>query len=216
LQVLKQWKADGKLTPKQTPFMADTRPPEELYNLQADPFELHNLAADETQAGTLDQMRAQLDGWIAATNDTGATPENPLPAEYDLRTRVDGWMTSSGVMTRQDGRLHMQWSGDANVAHAPWVVEGGPFELRLRMRSPDKTPEFFWGTVDNMTGKGNRAQLKFTANNSWQDVTIPFETTPENWLCLMGLDFGAGDGSAEIEHASLHRAGKPVRSWDFA
>ena len=216
LQVMRQLKAEGKLTAAQQPFMADTRPPEELYDLQADPFELSNLAADETQRAKLDEMRGQLDTWIAATNDTGAVPENPLPAEYDLRTRLDGWMTANGVITRQDGRLHMQWSGNANVLHAPWVVEGGSFELRLRMRSPDKTPEFFWATVDNMLGQGNRVLPQFTADNSWQDLTLPFDVAADNWLCLMGLDFGSGDGSAEIERASLHRDRKLVRQWEFA
>jgi N-sulfoglucosamine sulfohydrolase len=216
LQVLRQWKAEGKLTAAQQPFMADTRPPEELYNLKADPYELHNLAADEAQLATLDEMRTQLDGWIAATNDTGATPENPLPAEYDLRTQVDGWMTPNGVLTRQGGRLHMQWSGNANVVRVPWVVEGGKFELRFRVRSPDKAPEFFWGTVDNMTGKGNRMEMEATANNSWQGVRLIFEVPADNWLCLLGLDFGSGGGSAEIERASLYRDGKVVRAWEFA
>ncbi|MDA0207549.1 MAG: sulfatase [Acidobacteria bacterium] len=216
LQVLRQWKAEGKLTAAQQPFMADTRPPEELYDLKADPYELHNLAADEAQLAALDDMRTQLDGWIAATHDTGATPENPLPVEYDLRTHVDGWMTANGVLSRQGGRLHMQWSGNANVVRVPWVAEGGKFELRLRMRSPDKTPEFFWATVDNMLGQGNRMEMEATANNSWNDVRLSFEVPAENWLCLMGLDFGSGDGSAEIERASLYRAGKLVRAWEFA
>ena len=147
---------------------------------------------------------------------TGAVPENPLPAEYVLRTRLDGWMTANGVITRQDGRLHMQWSGNANVLRVPWVVEGGKFELRFRMRSPDKTPEFFWATVDNMLGQGNRVLPQFTADNSWQDLILPFDVAAENWLCLMGFDFGSGDGSAEIERASLHRDGELVRQWEFA
>jgi hypothetical protein len=216
LQVLRQLKDEGKLTAEQMLFMADTRPPEELYDLQADPFELRNLADDASQAARLDEMRGQLDGWIAATNDTGATPENPLPAEYDLRTRVGGWMTNNGVLTRQQGRLHMQWSGNGNVVHVPWVVEGGKFQFRFRLRSPDKTPEFFWATVDNMLGQGNRMQMDARANNSWQDIGLVFEVPADNWLCLMGLDFGSGDGSVEIDRASLHRAGKLVRAWDFA
>src|SRR5690606_12736699 len=125
-------------------------------------------------------------------------------------------MTANGVITRESGRLHMQWSGNANVVHIPWVVEGGKFQLRFRMRSPDKTPEFFWATVDNMRGEGNRIATDATANNSWQDVALSFEVPADNWLCLMGLDFGAGDGSAEIERASLLRDGKVIRAWEFA
>ena len=216
LQVMRQLKEEGKLNDAQLLFMADMRPPEELYDLQADPYELSNLAGDVSQSAKLDEMRAQLDAWVAATNDTGATPENPLPAEYGLRTRVDGWMTSNGVLTRQDGRLHMQWSGNNNIIHIPWVAEGGRFHLRFRMRSPDKTPEFFWATVDNMLGQGNRMELESAHNDSWHDRGLAFDVPADNWLCLMGFDFGAGDGSAEIERASLHRDGKLVRAWEFA
>lgn len=215
LQVMRQWKAAGKLNEAQASFMADTRPEEEVYDLRADPFELHNLADDPAHADKLEEMRSQLDGWIEATDDTGATPENPVPEEYKLRTLVDGWMTATGVMTRQDGHLHMQWSGRSNQVRVPWVVEGGAFELRLRMRSGDKTPEFFWGTVDNMRGLGNRAATGFTANGAWQNVRVSFEVPEGGWLCLLGLDFGEGDGTAEIDRAGLYREGQLVRDWDF-
>jgi N-sulfoglucosamine sulfohydrolase len=51
------------------------RPAEELYDLEADPFELHNLAADPAQAATLVELRGQLDGWMAANSDRGLETE---------------------------------------------------------------------------------------------------------------------------------------------
>ncbi len=97
----------------------------------------------------------------------GATPENPLPAEYDLRTHIDGWATSSGVMTKKDGRLHMKWTGRTNEVRCPWVVEGGEMELRLRARSKTIAPKlFFWGTVENVRGRGREAAIAFKANGA--------------------------------------------------
>lgn len=216
LQVMKQWKAEGKLNEAQMAFMADTRPAEELYDLRTDRFELTNLAAESTHAAKLAEMRAQLEEWIEATGDTGAVPEDPVPDEYKLRTRVGDWMTSNGLISQQDGRLQMEWSGAANVVHVPWVTEGGALELRIRLRSENKVPTFFWGTVDNMRGTGNRVEPEFSPNGQWQQLRIPFSVAGDGWLSLLGLDFGEGDGVAEIDTASLYRDGQRVREWRFS
>ena len=63
LQVMKQLKAEGKLTPEQTFFMADTRPEEELFDLEADAFEVRNLADAPEQQATLDDLRRRLEKW---------------------------------------------------------------------------------------------------------------------------------------------------------
>jgi uncharacterized sulfatase len=57
-----------------------TRPAEELYDLQADPHELHNLAGRPEQAQRLAVFRQQLAGWRASLGDTVTGPE-PLVAE---------------------------------------------------------------------------------------------------------------------------------------
>lgn len=60
------------------------RPADELYDLAADPFEQHNLAAEPEHAATLSEMRAQLDAWMAAHGDRGLESEAefkpPAPA----------------------------------------------------------------------------------------------------------------------------------------
>ncbi|MEM6689619.1 MAG: sulfatase-like hydrolase/transferase, partial [Planctomycetota bacterium] len=45
------------------------RPPEELYDIREDPYELNNLAEVEEHAKKLNQLRADLDGWIESTGD---------------------------------------------------------------------------------------------------------------------------------------------------
>ena len=51
---------------------------EELYDLQADPHEVRNLADDPAHAETLARMRAALDDWIARTGDLGTVPERAM------------------------------------------------------------------------------------------------------------------------------------------
>lgn len=81
LNLMKQLHAEGKLTREQELFMAPRRPAEELYDLQADPEEIHNLAASPTYRKTLKDLEARLDRWIAETHDRGAIAEDPATIE---------------------------------------------------------------------------------------------------------------------------------------
>ncbi|MBN8731466.1 MAG: sulfatase [Acidobacteria bacterium] len=74
-----QLHGEGKLTPAQQALMAPRLPDEELYDLQNDPYEIHNLAAS-TQAQhvrALREMRSALSRWIEETNDQGRILEPP-------------------------------------------------------------------------------------------------------------------------------------------
>lgn len=82
---MRQLFAEGKLNAGQSKFMASQRPAEELYDLQSDPFELHNLVDDPAQGTTLGRLRQQLDTWIADTHDQGAIPEDPQTVAEELK-----------------------------------------------------------------------------------------------------------------------------------
>lgn len=73
--LLKELKAEGKLTPMQAVLTAPTMPAEELYDLQADPHETVNLAASREHRPALDRLRAVLTKWIDETNDQGTALE---------------------------------------------------------------------------------------------------------------------------------------------
>lgn len=75
------------------------RPSEELYDLNADPFELHNLASDPRHASWLKELRAEVETWMREQGDQkkvydeprllndnssygpGARPDKPTPAK---------------------------------------------------------------------------------------------------------------------------------------
>ncbi len=73
--VIKQLHAAGKLTPVQAQWMAPRKPDIELYNHEADPHEVRNLAGDPKYAATEARLTAVLDKWIEETRDHGRTPE---------------------------------------------------------------------------------------------------------------------------------------------
>ena len=63
--------AQGKLSDVQARFWSNYRPAEELYDLNNDPHEIHNLAANPTHREQLEQLRARMNQWIADTDDKG-------------------------------------------------------------------------------------------------------------------------------------------------
>ncbi len=69
--LLKQLHAEGKLTPAQEFLCAPQMPAEELYDVQADPDQIQNLAGLPAHARTLKRLRTVLEDWIADTNDLG-------------------------------------------------------------------------------------------------------------------------------------------------
>jgi N-sulfoglucosamine sulfohydrolase len=78
--LLKELHAQGKLTPVQEVLCAPTMPPEELYDLDKDPFEIVNLATSSSpdDQAVLKRLRVELERWIEESNDQGRTLE---PAE---------------------------------------------------------------------------------------------------------------------------------------
>ncbi|MGI9472866.1 MAG: sulfatase family protein [Rubripirellula sp.] len=59
-----------------SPFMSDTRPEEELYDLENDPNEMNNLADDPKQSAKLAELRGLVREWIQTTGDKGAIDES--------------------------------------------------------------------------------------------------------------------------------------------
>lgn len=74
---------EGTLTQEQWQFRARSKPMEEFYDTQADPFEIRNLASNPEYFERMSQMRAALDDWIAECDDPLDMPEDEL-----VRTRV--------------------------------------------------------------------------------------------------------------------------------
>jgi arylsulfatase A-like enzyme len=72
---------NGLLDSIQARFMAPHRPPEELYDLRQDPYEIRNLAGNEQYLGVLEEMREQLDAWLDRY-DKGKYPEDPEEIAY--------------------------------------------------------------------------------------------------------------------------------------
>ncbi|NKB69662.1 MAG: sulfatase-like hydrolase/transferase [Candidatus Latescibacteria bacterium] len=68
--------AAGELTGPQQQMLQGKRPAEELFDTQADPHEVHNLAEDPAYAADLDRLRQAMDDWQRDVGDLGLVPED--------------------------------------------------------------------------------------------------------------------------------------------
>ncbi|REK07443.1 MAG: DUF229 domain-containing protein [Planctomycetota bacterium] len=85
IQRLRALHAAGQLNDLQQRLLfSPTRPPEELYDLEADPHELVNLADDPAHRETLEIMRTRLSEWERETGDIGRQPEPEAMYDSDM------------------------------------------------------------------------------------------------------------------------------------
>jgi arylsulfatase A-like enzyme len=81
MQVWQRLADEGKLSGPPALFMAESKPTEELYDTEADPYEINNLADSPDHQAVLQRLRGALRDWMAGNLDLGLLPEP------DLRTR---------------------------------------------------------------------------------------------------------------------------------
>ncbi len=79
-QDLRRLHGEGKLDAVQSLWFAERKPEEELYDVDADPHEINNLAGDPAFAGDLERLRKVHLEWTSATKDIGPMPEPEMDA----------------------------------------------------------------------------------------------------------------------------------------
>lgn len=84
MQELRRVAAQGKLTGPQKSWWEPGRPIEELYDTQADPHEINNLADSPKHKAVLKRLRKVLRDWMIETRDTG------LLSEAEMHIRAAG------------------------------------------------------------------------------------------------------------------------------
>lgn len=80
MQELRRLQKEGRLPPAARLCMGPTKPVEELYDAEADPHEINNLAGSPQHRQALERLRAAHQQWTLETRDLGLIPE-PLVDE---------------------------------------------------------------------------------------------------------------------------------------
>ena len=126
----------GKLRPPQT-FFWEPKPSEELYDLNADPDEVHNLASDAQYADKKAELRRALRDWILEVRDTGFLPE----AELHRRRGND----SPYDMAHEDARYPLRQILEA--AELASMRGTGDEQRLVRLLSASDPAVRYWGVI---------------------------------------------------------------------
>ncbi|HEX6227433.1 MAG TPA: sulfatase [Chryseolinea sp.] len=78
MKVILDMKANGSLNEQQMLWFRPTKPPEELYDCTADPFQFKDLASDPAYAKQVARLRRAYDGWITGVGDLSDEPESQM------------------------------------------------------------------------------------------------------------------------------------------
>lgn len=100
LPLLRKMNEEGKLTPEQAYFFRPKKEVEQLYDLEKDPFELHNLANVPAYQDQKEALKKRLFSWIEKTHDMGLKKN----AAGQWTTTLDDWKSKGRIWTKKDGR----------------------------------------------------------------------------------------------------------------
>ncbi len=130
----KAWK-EGKCDSIQSVFW-NTKPAEELYDTENDPWEINNLANDPKYKDQLVKMRNACDAWMKSIYDAGLIPEAMLK-KLAGDTPFYDYMRSGAV------------DMDALINAANIATLGGPDDLDkyVEMLKDDSAPVRYWGAT---------------------------------------------------------------------
>ena len=124
----------GKLNPIQAAVMRKSKPVEELFDTQQDPFELQNLAAKPEVQAKLIELRAALENWIRETKDLGFTPELDIAHKFwpDLKQPV----TEKPEIKKVENKISLACTTiGATIGYKikgadQWKIYTQPFEIK--------------------------------------------------------------------------------------
>lgn len=124
----------GRLNDTQRRFWQE-KPAEELFDVVADPDNIHNLATDPTYARVLARLRQANDKWLHQTRDVGFIPE-ALLADMATKTPLYDYARQSYALDRVIETA--SFASSRNPVHAP--------ELIRRLNDPDPVIRYWAAT----------------------------------------------------------------------
>ncbi len=177
MRELRRLHAEGKLPPAAELFMADHKPLEELYDLQNDPHEIHNLAGSPEHQAILQRLRAAHIAWVGRTLDVGLMPEPEINSLQRKTGRAIYTLTREGAGLPIARLRNVAALGERGVAARDDMVAAlGDEDASIR----------YWGAI----GLGNlgqdAAEAASALRKSLHDESPVVQIAAARALCLLG------------------------------
>ncbi|MBL9160993.1 MAG: sulfatase-like hydrolase/transferase [Verrucomicrobiales bacterium] len=163
-------------------YIEPQKPVEELYDLETDPHEVHNLAADPAHAGKLSELREALAAWQLEIGDLGLVPES------EIKHREKSAGSAFAILHGSGDRAKLVKDLSAAAARA----SGGPKGIDAMLSGLGHTEAAvrYWSA----TGLGNYpAETKAKAGSAadlsqaLEDKSPAVSIAAARALCRMGL-----------------------------
>ena len=178
MQELRRLHAARALPKEAERFMASTKPAEELYDAENDPYEVKNLAGESRYRAVLERLRKAHEDWMDETKDMGLIPEPELEArEEALGNRVE--------IMRRAGSYDLP----RRLRQAVKLVEQGEAALpKLAEALRDNEPAIrYWAAtgIGNLAGKAGA--LASDLRRACKDESAAVRVAAARGLLRMGL-----------------------------
>ena len=179
IKTMRKLFAEGKLNLLQARLFAPSRPAEELYDLQKDPFEIRNLADSPGHQDTLKHLRATLRKWMRRTKDLGVVPEpelEVLAGKYDSRYAILRDSENADLIDSIFKTIELGEQGKAAVG-------------KLIMAMKDKQPSVRWWAARKLGNLGREAQAATQALTAALEDSSAGVRVASAWaLCKMDME----------------------------
>jgi len=210
----------GKLNAAQSIFW-QTKPAEELYDLETDPDEVNNLATSKDHSDVMKRMRRAHRSWAAKVRDVGFLPEAEIHSRagsdspYEMghdnsRYDFDAIFQAANVATRKGKKTTEQLPGliksdDSAVRY--WAAMGYLIRGKNGVRKgrevlvaalEDKSPSVRIIAAEALGRYGRNSEAKRAAK-----VLMQYADPAKNGICLSMYALNALDVIGE--HANPHR-----------
>jgi len=193
---------EGKLPPAAKLFMAPTKPLEELYDVQADPHEIHNLAGSPKHQDILKRMREAHIRWVLETRDVGLLPEPEI-------VEREGAAGSRYAILRQEGADDLVVRLRATAALGEQGAAALP-KLIAATKDPDAAVRY-WAAI-GIGNLGDKAtEAKDLMADAMKDFSAVVRIAAARALCAMGTRDSAlpvliGELKSQAEWVRLNAA----------
>lgn len=159
-------------------YFSPNKPVEELYDCDADPHNINNLADDERFAAVLKKMRGAHLRWVQDTKDVGLIPE-PIIAAREKR------LGSAYAILRQPGGDEYNRRLSSVAAAASEGLEALP-KLLEAMSDPDDAVRYWGATGIGNIGRPAKAPALDSMVKALDDESSAVRTAAARALCRLG------------------------------
>lgn len=202
MREIRRSETGGTLPALAKQFSLGSKPVEELYDLEADPHEVHNLAESSRpeQVAKLEQLRQVCLAWQADVRDIGLMPE----AEIEMREKEIG---ARFDMLRQSPSDEVKVLKLVEMAAKASEGESATEDLLEALHHPDASIRYWGATGLGNTGAAAGAKAESALRKVLKDKSPNVRIAAARGLCRMGR-LAEGLPALQTELSSEHQWGR--------